>query len=115
MINTINKDFLRRVIVVGAFSVTLPFLAISNSFGDGHIYGPNPITLKGYKGSKTDSTAYTGQIARQLMHNSLKKIVSKGNPSDPTGGPGKKNVKILWLADLKDLCGQAFQCFIEVW
>ena len=27
------------------------------------------------------------------MHNSLKKIVSKGNPSDPTGGPGKKMLK----------------------
>ena len=27
----------------------------------------------------------------------------------------KKNVKILWLAHQKELCGQAFQCFIEVW
>ena len=26
-----------------------------------------------------------------------------------------KNVKILWLAHQKELCGQAFQCFIEVW
>ena len=37
MIYTINKDFLRRVMVVGTFSLTLPFLAISNSYGDGHI------------------------------------------------------------------------------
>lgn len=27
----------------------------------------------------------------------------------------EKNVKILWLAHQKELCGQAFQCFIEVW
>ena len=27
----------------------------------------------------------------------------------------KTNVKILWLAHQKELCGQAFQCFIEVW
>ena len=46
--------------------------------------GFNPVTVKGYKGSKTDSTAYTGQIAKQLQHNSLKKIVSKGNPNDPS-------------------------------
>ena len=93
MINTINKEFLKRVMVVGSFSLTLPFLVVSSSYGDGHIYGPNPVTLKGYKGSKTDSTSYTGQIARQLMHNSLKKIVSKGSPKDPTGGPGKKMLR----------------------
>lgn len=27
----------------------------------------------------------------------------------------KKEVKILWLAHQKELCAQAFQCFIEVW
>jgi len=27
----------------------------------------------------------------------------------------KKNVRILWLAHQKELCAQAFQCFIEVW
>ena len=34
-------------------------------FADGHqIYGPYPITLKGYDGDKTNSVKYTGQMAR---------------------------------------------------
>ena len=36
------------------------------------VYGPFPVTVKGYSGKKTDSTAYTGQMARHLLHNSLK-------------------------------------------
>ena len=75
-----NVDCLKKLMIAGSISISLPFLFISNSFGD--VYGPNPVTLKGYSGSKTDSTAYTGQIARQLLHNSLKKIVSTGNPND---------------------------------
>ena len=85
MFKNTKKNMLKKGVIIGAFSLSVPFLTISNSFGDGHkIYGPNPVTLKGYKGSKTDSTAYTGQIARQLLHNSLKKLASTGNPNDPT-------------------------------
>ena len=43
------------------------------------IYGPFPVTVKGYSGGKTDSTAYTGQMARHVLHNSLKKLSGKGN------------------------------------
>ncbi len=46
------------------------------------VYGPFPITLKGYDGDKTDSTAYTGQAARQLLHNSLKKLAAQGDGSN---------------------------------
>ena len=28
-------------------------------------YGPYPVTLKGYNGTKSNSVSYTGQIARQ--------------------------------------------------
>ena len=42
-------------------------------------YGPYPITLKGYSGDKTNSVAYTGQMARHALHNSLKKLAGKGN------------------------------------
>ena len=86
--NTFSVDCLKKVMVAGAISISLPFLFISNSFGE--VYGSNPVTVKGYKGSKTNSTAYTGQMARQLLHNSLKKISSTGNPNDFTGGAGKK-------------------------
>ena len=82
----INKySLIKNAAVLGVATLSLSLIATSSSFSDGHIYGENnPITVKGYKGSKTDSTAYTGQIARQLQHNSLKKIVSKGNPNDPS-------------------------------
>ena len=43
------------------------------------VYGEFPVTVKNYTGSKTDSTSYSGQIARHLLHNSLKKLASKGN------------------------------------
>ena len=43
------------------------------------VYEKFPVTLKGYKGSKTTSVAYTGQIARHVLHDSLKKLAGKGN------------------------------------
>lgn len=49
---------------------------------DGKVYGPFPITVKGYSGDKTDSTAYTGQAARQVLHTSLKKLAGEGNGSN---------------------------------
>ena len=45
----------------------------------GEVYGPYPVTVKGYSGGKTDSTAYTGQMARHVLHNSIKKLAGKGN------------------------------------
>ncbi len=45
-------------------------------------YGPFPITLKGYSGSKKNSVSYTGQIARHVLHDSLKKLAAKGNLDD---------------------------------
>lgn len=47
--------------------------------GSAETYGPYPITLKGYTGPKTDSVSYTGQMARHVLHNSLKKLAGKGN------------------------------------
>ncbi len=48
---------------------------------DGHsnIYGPYPITLKGYEGDETNSVKYTGQMARQVLHDSLKALVKTGD------------------------------------
>ena len=42
-------------------------------------YGPFPITLKNYDGNKTNSVSYTGQIARHVLHDSLKKVSSGGD------------------------------------
>lgn len=53
------------------------FLAGSPVLAD--TYGPFPVTVKGYSGDKTDSTSYTGQAARHLLHNSLKKLAGQGD------------------------------------
>ena len=58
-----------------------------------NVYGPFPVTVKGYEGDKTDSTAYTGQAARQVLQNSLKKLAGKGN-----GGANSEDIKAQMLA-----------------
>ena len=42
-------------------------------------YADFPVTVKGYDGSSTTSVSYTGQIARHLLHESLKKLAAGGN------------------------------------
>ena len=49
-------------------------------------YGPFPITVKGYNGDISNSVSYSGQIARQLLHNSLKKAIGAGASLDTTMG-----------------------------
>ena len=45
----------------------------------GKVYGPQPVTLKGYEGDKTNSVSYSGQIARYVLHDTLKKLAGKGD------------------------------------
>mgnify|MGYP003321814515 CR=1 FL=1 len=42
-------------------------------------YGPFPVTVKGYEGTATNSVSYSGQIARHVLHDSLKKLASSGD------------------------------------
>ncbi len=58
-------------------SVVAGLLAIGASAAD--TYGPFPVTVKGYEGKKENSVAYTGQIARQTLEKSLKKLATSGN------------------------------------
>ncbi|MBK18203.1 MAG: DUF4856 domain-containing protein [Rhodospirillaceae bacterium] len=68
------------ITVAAVALVSAPVLAADN------VYGTFPVTEKSYKGSKKNSVAYTGQIARQVLHDSLKKLAGKGN--------GKPNAKL---------------------
>ena len=54
-------------------------LITSAAVADNDVYGPYPVTVKGYTGKKTNSVSYSGQIARHALHDSLKKLASKGN------------------------------------
>ena len=61
-------------------SVVLTGLMSISATADGHgnhVYGPFPVTLKGYSGDKSNSVSYSGQVGRQLLHNSLKKAIGK--------------------------------------
>ena len=73
-----TKQFL--VTLVSFFLTTF---YMQSSFAGGHdIYGPWPVTVKGYNGDKTDSTSYSGQIARHALHDSLKSLSSKGDVAE---------------------------------
>ena len=98
-----------KIIVASAITI----LSLANfGFSDGHesdTYGPYPVTLKGYSGSKTNSVSYTGQIGRQVLHTSIKKLSSQGNGGGNAGrikaemmayfGGTDKNKKILSPVD----------------
>ena len=61
-------------------SILIAFSFTKTVFADGHqVYGPYPITLKGYDGDKTNSVKYTGQMARHALHDSLKALVKSGD------------------------------------
>ena len=74
-----------KYMTIGLTSVALAVIGCtvseqggSASAGD-KVYANFPVTLKGYTGSKSTSEAYTGQMARQVLHDSLKKLAGKGN------------------------------------
>lgn len=92
---------LAKLTLVGAVTFSFMCSSISSANADDHgnIYGPFPITEKTYKGTKTNSVSYGGQMARQLLHNSLKKLASKGNPNDPTLASEKRMLSYLNTKD----------------
>ena len=83
---------LTKLSFVGAITFSFMCTSINTANAGDHenVYGPYPITEKSYKGPKKNSVSYGGQIARQLLHNSLKKLASKGIPNDQTLAPEKK-------------------------
>ena len=59
-----------------AVSLSTAFLisGASAAIADGHVYAGFPVTVKNYSGDKKTSLSYTGQIARHVLHDSLKKL-----------------------------------------
>ena len=61
-------------------AAALAFSSAAQAAGHaGKTFGPAPVTLKGYDGDKTNSVSYSGQIARYVLHDSLKKLAGKGD------------------------------------
>ena len=69
---------MNKRLIASAFIIVAPAIATPASAGDA-VYGKFPVTLKSWMGNETNSVAYTGQIARQVLHDSLKKLAGKGN------------------------------------
>jgi hypothetical protein len=59
---------------------TSSFLVLAaETMAEESTYAGFPITVKGYAGSAKDSVSYQGQIARHVLHDSLKKLAGSGN------------------------------------
>ncbi len=67
--------------VSGALAL-VGFLVTSPVLAAGDVYAGFPVTVKGYSGDKTTSVAYTGQIARHALHDSIKKLAGEGDGSN---------------------------------
>jgi hypothetical protein len=68
-----------KVRVIALATGILSSSALATAAFSENTYGPFPVTVKGYSGSKTNSVSYTGQIARHVLHDSLKKLAGKGD------------------------------------
>ena len=60
---------------VGAIAVTLSAMSLQAA----EVYGPYPVTVKGWWGSETNTVSYSGQMVRHVLHDSLKSLSGKGN------------------------------------
>ncbi|MDP6332796.1 MAG: DUF4856 domain-containing protein, partial [SAR324 cluster bacterium] len=69
-----KKELLKKTTPIALVAICLSAGCVTASS-----YGNFPVTEKSYSGSKKDSTSYTGQMARHVLHNSLKKLAGKGN------------------------------------
>jgi len=63
---------------VGVAALSFALLS-TTAMAEDKVYADFPVTVKGYAGKKSTSVSYTGQIARQTLHDSLKKLAGKGN------------------------------------
>lgn len=64
---------------IALIAVLVGGLSVPVSHAGQEVYGDFPVTVKGYAGDKTDSTSYSGQAARHLLHNAVKKLAARGN------------------------------------
>jgi hypothetical protein len=62
-----------------AVALTTATATIPSAWAANDTYSGFPVTLKGYSGDKTTSVSYGGQMARHVLHNSLKSLSKKGD------------------------------------
>lgn len=67
-----------KTILTGS-TLLLATTALASTALANNTYGPFPITVKGYSGDKKNSVSYSGQVARHVLNDSLKKLAGKGD------------------------------------
>ena len=70
---------MKQILIIIIASVVAISFSKSSNAGGHDVYGPYPITLKGYSGDATNSVKYTGQMARHALHDSLKALIKTGD------------------------------------
>ena len=70
---------MHRISMVAGFTALTIALLSKHALAEPSVYSGFPVTLKGYTGSAPSSVSYAGQIARHVLHDSLKKLAGKGN------------------------------------
>ncbi|MEP0964634.1 MAG: DUF4856 domain-containing protein [Roseobacter sp.] len=75
------------------FGITVLTAGLLSSTAFAENYGPYPITEKSYTGEKTNSVSYSGQVARNVLVDSLKVLASKGD-----GGANAEALKAQMMA-----------------
>lgn len=73
---------MRTTSVLAAAALSALF-GVGSAVADDRVYAGFPVTVKGYTGDKMTSVSYTGQIARHVLHDSLKKLAGSGDGSNP--------------------------------
>jgi len=73
------KSGKRRVLASAIGAAAILAAPLGQAMANDNVYAGFPVTVKGYEGDKKTSVAYTGQIARHVLHDSLKKLASTGS------------------------------------
>ena len=96
-----RKLQLKTKILASVASISLGLTGLASANDD--VYGPFPVTLKGYSGDCTNTVSYSGQIARHVQHDSLKDRSTKGSYSEMNAYySGSDKNKQIWAPASKD-------------
>ena len=96
-----RKLQLKTKILASVFSISLGLTGLASANDD--VYGPFPVTLKGYSGDCTNTVSYSGQIARHVQHDSLKDRSTKGDYAEMNAYySGSDKNKQIWAPASKD-------------
>lgn len=76
---------MKRSLILGTSALAMTVLA---NIASADTYGPFPVTEKSYAGDKTNSVSYSGQVARNVMIDSLKSLSKKAD-----GGANAEDLK----------------------